>query len=57
MENNKVVGTDGFPIELFKDFYELNLDIKRINCSIVTQLPKTNEVVKIQQFRSICLLN
>jgi hypothetical protein len=33
------------------------LDIKRLNYGIMTLLPKVKNVVKIEQFRPICLLN
>jgi hypothetical protein len=44
-------------MELFRDFHEQKMDIKRINNGIITLIPKTKEVVKIQQYRPICLLN
>jgi hypothetical protein len=72
MEKNKAVGPDGFPIEfyqhcwevikgdiidMFHEFYAGSLDIKRLNYGIITLLPKVKDAGKIQQFRSICLLN
>jgi hypothetical protein len=71
MDKNKAAGPDGLPIEffqvcwpiikkdmmnLFKDFYFGNLDIKRINYDIITLLPKTKEASMIHQFRPICVL-
>jgi hypothetical protein len=44
-------------IELFQDFFEENLDIKRLNYGIITLMSKTKEAMKIQQFHPICLLN
>jgi hypothetical protein len=61
MENNKVVGPDGIPIEffqvcwafiksditaLFEDFHQGTLDIKRLNYGIITLLPKVKEAEK-----------
>jgi hypothetical protein len=42
---------------LFKDFYDGNLDIERLNYGIVTLLPKVDNAVEIKNFRPICLLN
>jgi hypothetical protein len=72
MEKNKVAGPDGYPIEfyqgswnfikgdivdMFNDFYQKKLDIKRINYGTITLLPKVKDATKIQQYRPICLLN
>jgi hypothetical protein len=72
MEKNKAAGPDGMPIEffqacwgfmksdmidVFKDFYEGTLDIKRLNYGIITLLPKVKGAEKIQQYRPICLVN
>jgi hypothetical protein len=42
---------------LFENFHSNRLDIKRINYGIITLIPKSMEVAKIQQYRPICLLN
>jgi hypothetical protein len=42
---------------LFKDFYDENLDIKRLNYGMVTLLPKVDNAVEMKNFRPICLLN
>jgi hypothetical protein len=62
MEKNKVAGLDGFPIEffqtfwrcikcdimqLFSQFHDISLDIKRLNYGIITLLPKSKEAIKI----------
>ena len=72
MEHNKAPGLDGFPAEfyqafwetikddlmsLFQDFYEGILPLFSLNFGIITVLPKKAEVVQIQQYRPICLLN
>jgi hypothetical protein len=72
MEKNKAADPDGFPIEfyqrswvfikrdimeLFNDFYEGKLDIRRINYDIITLIPKTKEAIKIQQYIPIYLLS
>jgi hypothetical protein len=72
MEKNKAAGPDGMPIEffqacwgfmksdmidVFKDFYEGTLNIKRLNYGIITLLPKVKGAEKIQQYRPICLVN
>jgi hypothetical protein len=72
MKHNSAPGPDGFPAEffqkfwelihmdiwnLFKDFYEGNLDIERLNYGMVTLLPKVDNVVDMKNFRPICLLN
>ena len=44
-------------MQLFDDFYNLKVDISRLNYGIITSLPKIKEASKIQQFRPICLLN
>jgi hypothetical protein len=72
LKHNSAPGPDGFPAEffqdfwdliyldlwnLFKDFYDGNLDIKRLNYGIVTLLPKVDNGVEMKNFRPICLLN
>jgi hypothetical protein len=44
-------------IPLFSDFHAKALGIKRLNYGIITLIPKSKEVVKIRQYRPICLLN
>jgi hypothetical protein len=72
MEKNKVACSDGFPTEffqtcwefiksdiceLFLDFFQGSLDVKRMNYGIITLLPKVKDATRIQHFRPICLLN
>jgi hypothetical protein len=72
MKHISAPGPDGFPAEffqdfwelihmdiwnLFKDFYDGNLDIVRLNYGIVTLLPKVDNAVEMKNFRPICLLN
>jgi hypothetical protein len=72
IKHNSVPGPDGFPAEFFqkiwelihmdiwnffKDFYEGNLDIERLNYGMVTLLPKVDNAVVMKNFRPICLLN
>lgn len=42
---------------MFKDFWEGNLDIKCLNFSVITLVPKLKEANNIKQFHGICLLN
>jgi hypothetical protein len=44
-------------MDLFRDFFEGKLDIKRLNCGVITLLPKVKDANIIQLFRPICLLN
>lgn len=72
MEKNKAAGPDQIPIkfyqccsgiikqdivELFQDLYEGRLDISRLNYGIITLLPKVQDAERIQQYRTICLMN
>jgi hypothetical protein len=72
MKHNSAPCPDGFPVEffqnfweliqmdvwnLFKDFYDGNLDIERLNYGMVILLPKVDNAVDIKNFRPICLLN
>ena len=72
MGKNKVVGPDNMPVEFFQscweivkddivqmfdEFYRLELDVSRHNYDIITLLPKVLDAEKIQQYRPICLLN
>jgi hypothetical protein len=71
MDKNKASGPDGIPIEfyqhcwgilkydvleMFADFYDGTLDIRRLNYGIITLLPKSKDARKIQKYRPICLL-
>jgi len=44
-------------INMFKDFHEGLLDIKRLNYGVITLVPKLKEANSIKQYRAICLLN
>jgi hypothetical protein len=72
MEPNKASDPDGFSVEfyqffwkivkddliqLFQFFHKGELHIYSLNFRIITHLPKTNNVIHIQQFHPICLLN
>jgi hypothetical protein len=71
-EKNKVAGPNSIPIEFYKacwsiikpdiiqlflNFHRGKIDISRINYVIITLLPKVSNAARIQQYRSICLLN
>ncbi len=72
MERNKAPGPDGFLaefyqvfwnvikfdlLELFNDFHSGSLPLFSLNFGSIILLPKYKEAMKIQQYRSICLLN
>jgi hypothetical protein len=72
MEHNKSPGLDRFLTEfyqvfweviktdlmtLFHEFHQGRLPLYSLNFGTIILLPKCEEVVKIQQFRLICLLN
>lgn len=72
MEKNKSPGPDGFPADFYQHFWEIvktdlmnllndfhngDLDTTRLNCGIVTLVPKTKDVKQIQKFSPLCLLN
>jgi hypothetical protein len=72
LKHNSAPGPDGIPAEffqdfwelihielwnLFKDFYDGVLDIKRLNFGLVTLIPKVDNPTDMQNFRPICLLN
>jgi hypothetical protein len=72
MEHNKAPGPDGFLTEFYQVFYDLirndimalfrefhrgNLPLYSLNFRTIILLPKCVEALKIQQYRSICLLN
>jgi hypothetical protein len=44
-------------VDLFRDFYMGNLDVKKINYGTISLIPKVKEAERMQQFRPICLLN
>jgi hypothetical protein len=71
LKHNSAPGPDGIPAEffqdfwdlihidlwnLFKDFYDGVLDIKRLNFGLVTLLPKVDNPTDMRNFRPICLL-
>ena len=72
MEHNKAPGPDGFPaefyqffwetikadlIQLFVEFHRGELPLHSLNFGVITLLPKKEDATKVQQYRSICLLN
>jgi hypothetical protein len=72
MEHNKAPGPDGFPTkfyqfflggcktgfnELFYEFHARRLPIHSLNFGVITLLLKITDASRIQQYRSICLLN
>jgi hypothetical protein len=72
MKHNKTPGPDGFPVEfyqacwdiikkdlmaLFMKFHLGNLSLYSLNFGTIILIPKSREVVTIQQYRPICLLN
>ncbi|WVZ93196.1 hypothetical protein U9M48_039196 [Paspalum notatum var. saurae] len=57
MEQNKSPGPDGFPVEFYQVFWDIHLSLFSLNFGVITLLPKLKEVIKIQQYRPICLLN
>jgi hypothetical protein len=44
-------------IEMFQKIKEHKLDVERLNYGVITLIPKIKEANKIQQYRSIYLLN
>jgi hypothetical protein len=72
MENNKAPGPDGFPVKKFQNFWDLikgdlmglfrsffnaDLPLLNLNYGTIILLPKKENVVQIQQYIPICLLN
>jgi hypothetical protein len=72
MELNKALGLDGFPVEYYKQFWEVikndhlklfaqlwhgDLPLFKLNFGVITSLPKKEDAFQIQQYRPICLLN
>lgn len=49
--------TQGDLMCMFQDFWEEQLDIKRLNFGVITLVPKIKEANNIKQYRPICLLN
>jgi hypothetical protein len=47
----------GDPIALFEDFHKGMLDIYRLNCAMITLIPKVEEAMEMKQFRPISLIN
>lgn len=44
-------------VDMFEDFHKGKIDIYRINCALVTLIPKVGEASNMKQFRPISLLN
>lgn len=44
-------------VDLFKDFHAERLDLYRLNCALVTLVPKVGDAMNMKQFRPISLLN
>ena len=42
---------------MFQDLFNGHLQLFKLNFSTITLLPKKAEVIRIEQFRPICLLN
>jgi hypothetical protein len=42
---------------MFVDFHEGNLDLYRLNCALVTLIPKVGDATNMKQFWPISLLN
>jgi hypothetical protein len=72
MKENSAPGPNGFSVSFFKncwetikgnlknmfqDFWEEKLDIKRLNYGVITLVPKLKEANTVKQYRPICLLN
>jgi hypothetical protein len=72
MEHNKALGLDGFSAKFYQTFWDIikvdllelfaelhagQLDLFRINFGEIILLPKVNDAERIQQYKSICLLN
>ena len=72
MKENSAPGPNGFGVLFFKRFWDLikgdvldmfrdlwakNFDIKRLNYGVITLVPKLKEANSIKQYRPICLLN
>jgi len=44
-------------VDLFKDFHNGSLDLYRLNCALVSLVPKVGDAMNMKQFRPISLLN
>ena len=44
-------------IDMFNDFFKGDLDLSRLNFSLVTLIPKVGDATNMKQFRPISLLN
>jgi hypothetical protein len=44
-------------LDMFDDFYKGDLDVYRLNFSLVTLVPKGSDACNMKQFRPISLLN
>jgi hypothetical protein len=44
-------------VNLFEDFHRGVLDLHRLNCALITLVPKVGEATNMKQFRPISLLN
>jgi hypothetical protein len=42
---------------MFRDFHAENLRLFSLNFGIITLVPKLSEATKIEQYRTICMLN
>jgi hypothetical protein len=72
MEHNKALGPHGFPAEFYQVFWPIiksdlmamfvqlkdgDLSLYKLNFGVITLLPKKEDVSRIEQYISICLLN
>jgi hypothetical protein len=72
MKKNKAPGPDGFPADFYQTFWDViksdlmmmfesfqhgNLPLFHLNYGTFVLLPKKENVIQIQQYRPICLLN
>jgi hypothetical protein len=72
MEHNKAPGLNGFPAKFYQKFWDVikedlitmfhgsyvgDLSIFSLNFGVITLIPKTQDVSRIQQYQPICLLN
>lgn len=44
-------------VKLFEDFHKGDLDLYRLNCALITLIPKVGDASNMKQFRPISLLN
>jgi mannosylglycoprotein endo-beta-mannosidase len=44
-------------VKLFEEFYKGSLDLYRLNCAVMTLIPKVEEARDIKNFRPISLIN